>query len=128
MFEHFHADDRVVPFVFASAVERCDEIEAKAGAPAETSAAVVDLRFVDLDTDRFGRRGCPGQQERQERAVSAAVVKNPLAFEPRGELQSGFEAAAMTPRDQVVLAENLLRRVMTVLECRIDRGRQYFRS
>src|SRR5262245_734722 len=128
MLEHLHADDSVVASVFTTGVQRGDEIEVKTGAPAEASPAAFHLLHVYFDTDRFGRSGGTRHQERQERSIPAAVIENPLTLEACGELKSGFEAPAVAPRDQVVFAEDLLRRVVTVPESRIDRGRQYFRS
>ena len=69
-------------------------------------------------------------EQREKGAVAAAVVEDPLTAEAPCELQAGVESPPVTPCDEPVLAEDLLRGVMTAANRRIDwnLGRQNFFS
>src|SRR4029077_20490394 len=72
--------------------------------------------IVQLGADGFSGRRIGRRQQRQERPVAAAVVEDALPVELPRETQAGLEAPAMAPRDQAVLAENLLGGVVALTE------------
>src|SRR5439155_27072329 len=94
------------------AVERGDRLEANVGKMREPRPAIVHLKLVELRADR--RRGPHRRrpEQRKKRPVAAAVVEDVLSAESLCEPQRRLEPSTVTPRDEPVLAEDLLRGVM----------------
>src|SRR4051794_2315092 len=115
MLEDLHAHDRVVAFAVFTGIELRNRDEPDPGAP-KASLAIGDLERIELRTDRFLGSRAARLEHRQERPVAAAVIQQPFAPETPGELEAGFEAAAMTPGDQTIAAEDLLGGVVAVAQ------------
>ncbi len=112
--EHFHADNAVVRSAMRVAVEFVDMFERHARQMTEARATVVDLRIVDLGADCRRRRVIAGAQQSEKRAVATAVVEQPATAEDGPEPQAGFEPLPVAPRNQPILAVDLLGRVVAV--------------
>ena len=117
--EDLHADDAVVRAATAVAVQVRNVVEGDTRQVAQPLAAVVHLRGIELGPDR-GRRSIGGRaQQREKSAVAAAVVEQSLAAERRRQLQSRLEPTTVTPRDQAILAVDLLGGVVAAPEGRV---------
>ena len=119
MLEHFHTDDRIESSPVRFVVEGIDGHEAEAGTSAKSRAAVVDLQVVELGPHRLAGPRVTRLEQREKRPVATAVIKNPTPGECPRELKPRFEPAAMTPRNQPILAEDLFARVVAVAQRRV---------
>ena len=113
MFEHFHADDRVVALAVPRIAQGLDRQEAHPRQRPESIGAALHLLDVDVGADRFAERFVG---EGDEGAVTAPVIEEGAAGLSRGELVRQREATAVAPGHGCVAAEELLARVMPLLE------------
>jgi len=78
----------------------------------QTRPAIVHLELVELGADGRGRTIDGRPQQREKGAVAAAVVEDALSAKAPRELHTDVEPPPMTPGDEPILAEDLLRGVM----------------
>jgi hypothetical protein len=110
--EHLHAHNAVVRAAMLLGPQPIDPLEAEAGSPAQSRAAVDDLDFIELGADAFGNGRGAGLEKREKGAVAAAVVQDALPCETPCKAEPELEPALVAPRHQAVLAEDLFGRVM----------------
>jgi hypothetical protein len=97
VFEHLHADDRVVGADVFAAVEGGDVDEGQARAAGKPPPAVLYLCVVEFGADRCRGPVGRGLQKREESGVPAAIVEDAAPRKASSETEADFETAAVAP-------------------------------
>ena len=100
-------------------VQAVDREERQPRAIAKSRPAVGHLIVVQFGADRFRRAIGGRQQHREKCSVAAAVIEQTTAAKGARQREAGLEPAAMAPRNQSILAEDLLGRVVAVPQRRV---------
>src|SRR5688572_29362137 len=110
--QHFHAEPAVVPPGMFAVADRLDCRQFQPRIRAISVLAIFDVLTDGLYSDGLRRRMRSAHRETEKRSVAAPKIENPLASELRGECKGRFESAPVTPRDKLVVAEDLFDGVM----------------